>query len=151
MMLWCGLSAILHATGDDARLGRLLRRVLAPLFPGVEDDEAWGVMGLNIASNMLGLGNAATPYGVAAARLLTRPCMGQAGRDALAMLLVLNNAGLDFAPTTVITLRAAAGSAAPAAVWWPTLAASAAATVVGAGALVLIRKGEKQWKTRRHG
>lgn len=151
MTIWCGLAQVLRETGDDARLARLLRRLLAPLFPGVSDDQAWRAMCMNISANMLGLGNAATPYGISAARLLASPALGQSGLNALAMLLVLNNSGLQWIPTSVITLRAAAGSSSPTAVWLPTLISSGAATLAAVVMMLLIRKGERWWNARQRG
>lgn len=130
MTLWSGLMEILAETGDVRRIGRGLRRLLRPLFPGLTDDACWEAMSLNLSANMLGLGNAATPAGIEAARLLAG--QGQTGLRALAMLLVLNNSSLQLMPTTVIALRAAAGSASPADIWPASLAASAAATVTAA-------------------
>ena len=85
-------------------------------------------MSLNLSANLLGLGNAATPAGLEAARLLSQ--QGGAGLRALAMLLALNNAGLQLMPTTIIALRAAAGSTDPAGVWDAELLSSLAATAV---------------------
>ena len=138
MMLWCGLMEILRRAGDVQRLGRLLRRVLRPLFPGLEDDVAWGHMASNLAANMLGLGNAATPAGIEAARRLNT--LGDTGLRALAMLLVLNNSSLQWLPATVITLRAEAGSADPAGIWLPTLVTSGVSTLVAAGLMMLLQR-----------
>lgn len=135
MVLWSGLMEILAATGDVERLGKGLRRVLAPLFPDLQDEGCWAAMGMNMAANMLGLGNAATPAGIRAAQLLEK--QGCAGLQALAMLLALNNSSLQLMPTTVITLRGAAGSAAPADIWPAVLVSSGAATLA-AGALMLL-------------
>lgn len=149
MMLWCGLTQILRETGDDVRLSRLLRRILSPLFPGLKDEAAWNAVTLNLSANMLGLGNAATPYGMEAARLLANFTNGKAGLRALAMLLVLNNSGLQLIPATVIALRTAAGSAEPAAFWGAELLASAAATIVAVLLLSVLQKGEDLWKKQR--
>lgn len=138
MTLWSGLMEILSETGDAARLSRLIRRTCGGLFPGLMDDDCWRAMGMNIAANLLGLGNAATPAGVRAAQLLAD--QGECGLRALAMLLVLNNTGLTLLPTTVITLRQAAGSADPAGIWGPSLVVSAVATVIGAGLMWLITR-----------
>lgn len=130
MTLWSGLMEILAETGDVARIGQALRRMTGPLFPGLRDDACWEAMSLNLSANMLGLGNAATPAGIEAARRLA--AQGESGLRALAMLLALNNSSLQLMPTTVIALRAAAGSASPADIWPASLAASAAATVTAA-------------------
>lgn len=130
MTLWSGLMEILTETGDVRRIGLMLRRLLRPLFPGLDDDACWEAMSLNLSANVLGLGNAATPAGIRAAQLLA--AHGQPGLRALAMLLALNNSSLQLMPTTVIALRAAAGSAHPAGIWPACLVSSAAATVTAA-------------------
>ena len=139
MTLWSGLMEILTETGDVRRIGLMLRWLLRPLFPGLDDDACWEAMSLNLSANVLGLGNAATPAGIRAAQLLAEH--GQAGLRALAMLLALNNSSLQLMPTTVIALRAAAGSASPAGIWPACLISSGAAT---AAAAVLMA-----WRNRR--
>lgn len=139
MTLWSGLMAILEQTGDVARLGRLLRRVLKPLFGGVTDDEAWADMGMNLAANVMGLGNAATPAGIRAARRLSE--LGEAGARALAMLLALNNSSLQWLPTTVIALRGAAGAAHPADIWLATLLSSGVSTLTAAALMAVVNRG----------
>lgn len=130
MTLWSGLMEILSQAGDVARLGRLFRRLLRPLFPGLQDDQAWDAISLNLAANLLGLGNAATPAGIEASRHLA--ALGENGLRALAMLLALDNASLQLIPTTVITLRQAAGAANPADIWGMTWLVSGASTVLTA-------------------
>lgn len=149
MAVWCGLMEVLRATGDDVRLSRVFRRVLSPLFSGLTDAQAWNAVCLNLSANLLGLGNAATPYGLEAARLLTRPENGQAGLNALAMLLVINNSGVQLIPSTVIAMRSAAGSSSPAGIWWAEIISSGAATAAAVAMMLMIRKGESLWKTRR--
>lgn len=145
MTLWSGLMEILAETGDLERLGRLFRRVARPLFPGLEDEKSWSAMSMNLAANLLGLGNAATPAGIEAAKRLAG--QGETGMKALAMLLVLNNSGVQLIPTTVIALRQAAGSADPACIWLPTLAASLTAALTGAAMMALIqRRRRKVWQ-----
>ena len=136
MVLWSGMMEQLGASGDLERLGKCIRRLLRPLFPRVKDDEAWSAVGMNVAANLLGLGNAATPAGVRAADLLSR--QGEDGARALAMLLALNNSGLQLMPTTVMQLRSAAGAANPADIWLPTLVSSAAATVTAVVLMMLL-------------
>ncbi|MBR3764810.1 MAG: nucleoside recognition protein [Clostridia bacterium] len=136
MALWGGLLEILSHTGDVKRIGRGLRRVLDPLFGGVDDDECWEAISMNLSANLLGLGNAATPSGIRAAQLLGSK--GKSGIQALAMLLTLNNAGVQLIPATILTLRRAAGSADPAGIWLPSLAAAGASVIVGAATLLLL-------------
>lgn len=141
MTLWSGLMEILCASGDVARLSKGFRWLLRPLFPGVADAAAWDAISLNLSANLLGLGNAATPAGIEAAKRLS--ALGQPGLDALAMLLALDNAGMQLIPTTVITLRQSAGAAAPADIWGMTLLVSGGATVVAILLMLLAREGER--------
>ena len=151
LTLWSGLMEILDATGDVARLGRLFRRVARPLFPGLSDDASWAAMGMNLSANLLGLGNAATPAGIQAARLLS--AQGETGLRALAMLLAIDNASLQLMPTTVITLRQSAGSAAPADIWAATLITSAIASAAAIVLMTMLNRGGKQYERifRRRG
>ena len=122
MTLWSGLMEILVATGDVTRLGKMFRRLLKPLFPGLEDDTAWDAISMNLSANLLGLGNAATPAGIEAAKRLS--ALERNGLSALAMLMVMDNTSLQLIPTTVITLRQAAGAKNPADIWGMTLLVS---------------------------
>ena len=85
-------------------------------------------MTLNLAGNLLGLGNGATPAGLRAARQMGG---GERAGNALCLFLVLNASAVQLLPTTVLSLRAAAGSAAPGAVIGPGLIASGIAAAVG--------------------
>lgn len=136
MTLWSGLMEILCEAGDVRRLGKLFRKVTAPAFGGLKDEACWEAMSMNLAANLLGVGNAATPAGVRAAQLLS--AQGETGLRALAALLALNNAGIQLMPTTVITMRQAAGSADPAGIWGVSLAAATAAAVVSMLVLQLL-------------
>lgn len=137
MMLWSGLMEQLKTAGDVNRLGRGLRWGFRRLYPKVQDEEAWAAVGMNVAANLLGLGNAATPAGIRAAQRLAR--CGEQGVQALAMLLALNNSSLQLIPSTVTSLRSAAGAANPADIWLPTLLASGASTLVAAGFMLLVQ------------
>lgn len=146
MTLWSGLMQIMQETGDATRLGRLIRRLLRPLFPPGLSEESWSAISLNVASNLLGLGNAATPAGIKAAGLLA--AQGEAGRRALAMLLALNNSSLELLPTTVMTLRASFGSTDPSACWMPTLISSCAATLTAVVLMSLLGRGGERHDKR---
>ncbi len=147
MTLWSGLMEILSASGDVQRLGRLFRRVLRPLFPGLSDDAAWNAITVNLSANLLGLGNAATPAGIEAAKRLA--VLGETGMRALATLLVLDNASVQLIPTTVITLRQAAGAHDPADIWGMTLLISGAATVAAVVMMILSAGGRRHERLER--
>lgn len=141
MTLWSGLMEILAEAGDVGRLGRVFRRMMKPLFPGLQDDAAWNAISMNLSANLLGLGNAATPAGIEAARRLSG--LGKNGMSALAMLLVLDNASLQLIPTTVITLRQSAGAADPADIWGMTLIVSGASMAAAVLLMCIIRRWRK--------
>ena len=129
--LWNGLMAILEKSGALKGVCRLLSPVLSWLFPGLaKDDPAREAIALNLSANMLGLGNAATPSGIRAMRILSRDEEKQASNE-MCMFLVLNAASLQFFPSTVISIRAAAGAAEAASVVLPVLLASAVSAAVG--------------------
>lgn len=133
--LFSGLMQIVEEAGALAGLQRALRRPMARLFPSVDPDgEAARAMSANLAANMLGLGNAATPMGLRAMELLGRECRGGAATDAMCTFMVLGAAGVQLFPASVVALRAASGSADPADIVLPTLAATAFSAAVGVGA-----------------
>ena len=140
LALWLGLMKVAEEAGLVRALGRLARPVLRRLFPEVAPDSpAMGAMVMNIAANVLGLGNAATPFGLKAMEELERsnPRPGTA-TDAQALLCSLNTASLQIIPATVIAMRAAAGARQPADVLGATLLASACATVTAVVAAKLL-------------
>lgn len=147
MTLWSGLMEILTETGDVSRLGKVFRRLLRPLFPALEDEAAWNAVSMNLSANLLGLGNAATPAGIEAAKRLTQ--LGEPGMRALAMLLVLDNTSLQLIPTTVITLRQTAGAYDPADVWGMTLLVSGAAMVAAVVMMVALNGGKRHERINR--
>ena len=120
---------VLLRTGDVAKLGLLIRKLFGRHSHALPDADCWEAVGMNLAANVLGLGNAATPPGVSAAKQLA--AHGEPGLRVLALLLVLNNSGLQVLPTTVLTLRQAAGAQHPADIWGAMLISSAAATAAG--------------------
>lgn len=141
LALWLGLMKVAEEAGLVRALGRLARPALRLLFPDVPGDSpAMGAMVMNIAANMLGLGNAATPFGLKAMAELERvnPHPGVAS-DAEALFCALNTASVQLVPATVIALRAAAGARQPADILGATLLASTAATVAAVAAAKLLR------------
>jgi spore maturation protein A len=145
MSLWLGLLKVAERAGLVEKLARLARPVFRPLFPDVpEGHPAISAMLLNIAANMLGLGNAATPFGIKAMeeleKLNTRP--GTA-TNAQALFLAINTASLQLVPTTVIALRASAHSSDPAGILLPTLGATFCALCV---AIVSAKLLQRVWK-----
>ncbi len=113
LCLWMGVMEIMKRSGLSAGLSRLLRPLLRRLYPEFARDR--GVMdsiSANVSANLLGLGNAATPLGIQAARQMSRRTPGVAS-DALCMLVVCNTASIQLIPTTVAGVRLAAGCETP--------------------------------------
>jgi spore maturation protein A len=145
MSLWLGLLKIAEKAGLVDKLARAVRPIFRPLFPGVPDGHpAISAMLLNIAANMLGLGNAATPFGIKAMEELDKlnPTPGTA-TNAQVLFLAINTASLQLVPTTVIALRASAHSSDPAGILLPTLGSTCCALIV---AIVSAKLLERVWK-----
>ena len=113
MCLWTGVMEVMRRCGVADALSRLLRPVLRRLYPGYAGNQrVMDAVSANLSANLLGLGNASTPLGLEAARLMAEGSGGIAS-DGLCMLVVCNTASLQLIPTTVAGIRAAAGSADP--------------------------------------
>ncbi len=142
MTLFLGLMKVAEAGGMLQILARLIRPLMVRLFPDVPADHpAMGAMILNLSANALGLGNAATPFGIRAMQELDKlnPRQGTA-TNAMALFLAINTSSVTLLPTGVIALRAAAGSADPAAILPTTLFATIGSTIVAIAASKLYQR-----------
>ena len=114
LCLWSGAAKALERAGGMRALARLARPVFRRLFPQTAQDEtAMGYLTANVAANLLGLGNAATPMGIAAVRRMQQRSGSARATDEMCRLIVLNTASIQLLPTTVAAVRAANGAAAP--------------------------------------
>ena len=137
-----GLTAIVEEAGGLKLMAKVIRPVMRRLFPEIPADHpAMGAMVMNLAANALGLGNAATPFGLKAMKELAKiaPRKGEAS-DAMCLFLAINTSGLAILPTGIIALRAGLGSTDPAAILPSTLLATGASTCVGVTAALLLRR-----------
>lgn len=142
MALFLGLMKVAEAGGLLVIVARLLRPVLIRLFPDVPPEHpAMGAMVMNLSANALGLGNAATPFGIRAMQALDtlNPTKGTA-TNAMALFLAINTSSITLLPTGVIALRAAAGSNDPAGILPTTLFATLCSTVVAITAAKLYQR-----------
>jgi spore maturation protein SpmA len=142
MALWLGVMRLAERAGLVQRIARALRPIMRRLFPDVPPEHpAMGSMLMNMAANMLGLGNAATPLGLRAMRDLERlnPRPGVAS-NAMCTFLAINTASVQLIPTTAIALLAAAGSARPTAIVGTALLATLCAATVAITAAKLLEK-----------
>ncbi len=132
MTLFLGLMKVAEAGGMLKILARLIRPLMVRLFPEIPPSHpAMGAMILNMSANAMGLGNAATPFGIRAMQELDKlnPHPGTA-TNAMALFLAINTSSVTLLPTGVIALRAAAGSADPAAILPTTLFATIGSTTI---------------------
>lgn len=142
MAFWLGLMRVVQEGGLLHALADRLRPVMTGLFPDVPAEHpAMSAMIMNIATNMLGLGNAATPFGIKAMIELDRlnPVPGVA-TNAMVLFLAINTSNVSIAPLGVIALRASLGSTNAAGIWLPTLFATSCSTVVAIIAAKLLQR-----------
>ncbi len=142
MTLFLGLMKVAEAGGMLTILARLIRPLMVRLFPDVPAEHpAMGAMILNISANALGLGNAATPFGIRAMQELNRlnKVPGTA-TDSMVLFLAINTSSVTLLPTGVIAIRAAAGSVDPAGILPTTLFATACSTIAAISAALLYRR-----------
>jgi spore maturation protein SpmA len=142
MALWLGLMRLAERSGLVQKLARGLRPVMSRLFPGVPNDHpAMGSILMNMAANMLGLGNAATPLGLRAMSDLEalNPHPGTA-TNAMCTFLALNTSSVQLIPTTAIAILVAAGSTNPTAIVGTSLLATLCAATVAIVSVKLLEK-----------
>lgn len=112
--LWSGVGNMMDKAGLTGLLAKLLRPVLNLVFPGTKKDEQLRRdLSANICANILGLGNAATPMGIRAAKRMVSPLQPGMATDEMCRLIVLNTASIQLIPASVAAVRASLGSAAP--------------------------------------
>ena len=112
--LWSGVGKLMEKIGVTAFLSRLLSPVLGRIFPSTKKDARLaGSLSANVCANFLGLGNAATPMGIAAVRRLKDPEEPTLATDEMCRLIVLNTASIQFLPTNVAAVRSALGCQSP--------------------------------------
>jgi len=140
---WLGIMKLAEAAGIVRALADLARPLTRFLFPGVpRDHPAIGAIVLNLAANMLGLGNAATPMGLIAMQELQKLNRGpkDTATPAMCTFLALNTSCITLIPTTIIGIRILYGSTDPTAVVGTTIFATACATIVAVTADRALRR-----------
>lgn len=142
MALFLGLMRVARDGGLLHWVTRALAPLMRRLFPDVPPDSpAMSAMIMNLASNALGLGNAATPFGLKAMIELERinPHPGSAS-NAMVLFLAINASSVTLVPSGVIALRSALGSDAAVVIWLPTLVATAASTLAAIAAALAFQR-----------
>ncbi len=133
MALWLGIMKIAEEAGVINYIAKVAKPLMGFLFPDVPSTHpASGAMIMNLAATFLGLGNAATPFGIKAMEELNKlNDKKDTATNAMCMFLVLNTASFALMPATAIALRAASGSSEPAIIIGTTMFGSFCATVAG--------------------
>jgi spore maturation protein A len=150
MALWLGIMKVAEEAGAVRILGTIVRPITKRLFPTIpKEHPAIGAMIMNIAANMLGLSNAATPLGLKAMEELDElnPKKGEATDDMITFL-VINTSAITVVPATAIAIRASLGSANPQQIVIPSILAASMATIVGVTTVKLIQRISKRKKNK---
>jgi spore maturation protein SpmA len=142
MALWLGVMKVAEAAGLITILAKLLKPITKKLFPEVPSDHpAVGSMIMNISANMLGLSNAATPFGLKAMEELDKLNTNKGtATNAMCTFLAINTAGLTFIPASAIAIRAAAGSSDPAIIIGTSIFGATCATIAGLTTVKILEK-----------
>jgi len=142
LTLWLGIMKVGEKGGAIALLAKLVRPFFHRLFPGVpKDHPVYGSMILNFSANMLGLDNAATPFGLKAMQQLQElNPEEETASNAQIMFLVLNTSGLTLIPVSILAYRSQAGAANPADVFLPILLTTFFSTLAGLLTVALVQR-----------
>ena len=143
-MLWLGLMEIGKESGLNQKIAKILGSLVGPLFPSVRGDvEIMGAISLNLSANFLGMGNAATPFGLRAMERMKALQRSERASNEMVMLIVINCSSILLIPTTIIALRQAAGSVDPFGITLPVMIATFVTTVSGILAALLLGRGKR--------
>ncbi len=142
MALWLGLMKVIEEAGALKLIAKGVRPVMTRLFPNVPHDHpAMSAMVMNIAANMLGLGNAATPMGIKAMTELDKLNTKKGtATDAMCLFLAINTSSVTLLPLGVITVRASAGATTPASILIPSIFATVVSTTTAIIAAKILQK-----------
>lgn len=146
LSIWCGIMRLAEKSGLLQRVSRLVYPVIRPLFPSLsKEHKAWAPMVMNISANLLGLGNAATPFGIQAMKELAASSKekGTASKEMI-VFLALNTSAVSFVPGMVLGFRAEAGSLNPAEIILPSFLASLAGLCAALFAAFVFARLEKK-------
>jgi len=133
MCFWCGVMKVAENSGLTEKISKLLKPILKRIFKeAAKDEKALGAIVMNLTANMMGLSNAATPFGIKAMEEMDRLNKdSETASNDMALFLVLNATCIQLVPSTIISIRAACNSANPGIIILPTLISTATAAVVG--------------------
>ena len=133
MCLWCGIMKVAEKSGLTDKLAMVLKPILRIIFKDTgKNQKAMESITMNLTANMMGLSNAATPFGINAMEEMQKSNIEKdTANNDMALFLVLNAACIQFLPTTVISIRAAYNSQNPAIIILPAIIATGTAAALG--------------------
>ena len=142
MCFWCGVMKIAERSGFSDKLAKILRPVLKLVFKdAAKDEKTLGAIVMNITANMMGLSNAATPFGIRAMEEMDRLNKNKGvASDDMCLFLVLNAASIQLVPSTIISIRAACNSANPGVIILPAIISTTTAAIVGVICCKILQK-----------
>ena len=143
LCLWTGIMNVAENTGVTDLVAKLLSPLLKILFPKLKDQRAKDAIVMNMTANMLGLSNAATPFGLKAMEELKRLSNSNIASYEMCMFIVINTASIQLIPTTVIALRQSLGSENPTDIILPVWLCSLCVVAIGVLAVKIFSKREK--------
>ena len=145
IVIWMGLMKIAEDGGLVQKISNALSKPLKIIFPSIpKGNPALGLIASNVAVNMMGLGSAATPFGLKAMKELQKiNPQKEIASEAMVTFLILNTGGVTIIPTTVIAMRTMYGSANPTEIILTSIIATACATIGGLIVDYFIRKRRK--------
>ncbi len=138
--VWMGVMQVMDDCKLSHKLSKILSRPVQYIF-GKTDEETEKNICLNIASNIIGIGSASTPFGIKAMQGMDKG--GEIATRGMIMLVVINSTGIQLLPTTVIGMRALAGSVSPSSILWPTIVSTFLPTILGIVLVSLFYKKSK--------
>lgn len=133
MCFWCGVMKVAENSGLTEKISKLLKPILKLIFKeAAKDEKTLGAIVMNLTANMMGLSNAATPFGIKAMEEMDKLNKDKdvASND-MALFLVLNATCIQLIPSTIISIRAACNSDNPGIIILPTLVSTGTAAIVG--------------------
>ncbi|KIL08420.1 spore maturation protein [Clostridium botulinum] len=133
MCFWCGVMKVAEKSGLTEKISKLLKPVLKLIFKdAAKDEKTLGAIVMNLTANMMGLSNAATPFGIKAMEEMDRlNGKKESASNDMVLFLVLNAACIQIVPSTIISIRAACNSVNPGVIIIPALISTATAATVG--------------------
>lgn len=146
IILWMGIMSLASSSGLLEKFGKLIRPFLCKLFPSLnKNSKSLDYIASNIACNMLGMGSAATPFGLKAMASMQEENKNKdTASTAMITFLVLNTAGVTLIPTTTIALRMSNGSLNPTCIILPSIIATTVSSICGLTLDYIIRKKNKE-------